>query len=569
MISGRGLGHTGGTLDKLDSIPGYDVDARRSSGCARSSATPAARSSARPPTLAPADRRLYAIRDATGTVESIPLIVASILSKKLAAGLDALVMDVKVGSGAFMPDARRRPRAGPRDRRGRRAAPGCRPSALLTDMDQVLGRDRRQRGRGARVDRPPDRRRRASRGCARSRSRWRASCCARRAGRRAPTRPRPSRRSTPAPPPSGSRRWSPSSAARPTCSSARTRHLPERAGDARGRPDEAGHVTAVDVRAVGLAVIGLGGGRAPRGPTRSTTAVGLTEVAALGERGRPRRPAAGARPRARRRRRRRAPPTRCAPRCTVGATRRRRAPSRSLEVLRVIPKAELHVHLEGTAPPELVRRLAQRNGLAVPDGVFDDAERFRWRDFLDFLRTYDLAASVIRTAEDYRDITYEYLRSCAARGRDLRRADRLARPRRARSACPTRSTRRRSPRASTTRARPRHRGPDPDLGRPQLRRRAGAAGRPPRGRAPAPVRRRLLHGRRRGRLPAERRSPRAFEIAAARRARLHRPRRRVGGPGERPRRRSSCRSAASATACARSRIRSSSRSSPSAGIVLE
>jgi adenosine deaminase len=82
----------------------------------------------------------------------------------------------------------------------------------------------------------------------------------------------------------------------------------------------------------------------------------------------------------------------------------------------VIPKAELHVHLEGTAPPDLVRRIAERNGLHVPDGVFAAPDRFAWRDFLDFLQTYDMAASVIRTPDDYRDVTYEYLRSCAEQG---------------------------------------------------------------------------------------------------------------------------------------------------------
>ena len=81
-----------------------------------------------------------------------------------------------------------------------------------------------------------------------------------------------------------------------------------------------------------------------------------------------------------------------------------------------VAKAELHVHLEGTAPPDLVRRIATRNGLALPEQLLGNDGRFRYTDFLDFLRTYDMAASVIRTAEDYRDITYEYLCSCAAGG---------------------------------------------------------------------------------------------------------------------------------------------------------
>jgi len=82
----------------------------------------------------------------------------------------------------------------------------------------------------------------------------------------------------------------------------------------------------------------------------------------------------------------------------------------------VIPKAELHVHLEGTAPPDLVRRLAERKGLTLPAGLLADERTFRWTDFLDFLATYDLAASVMRTPEDYRDVTYEYLASCAHEG---------------------------------------------------------------------------------------------------------------------------------------------------------
>ena len=81
-----------------------------------------------------------------------------------------------------------------------------------------------------------------------------------------------------------------------------------------------------------------------------------------------------------------------------------------------IPKAELHVHVEGAASPDLVRRIAARNRVSVPEGIFTEDGRFRWRDFLDFLATYDAATSVIRTGEDYRDIVYEYLVSCAAEG---------------------------------------------------------------------------------------------------------------------------------------------------------
>jgi adenosine deaminase len=83
---------------------------------------------------------------------------------------------------------------------------------------------------------------------------------------------------------------------------------------------------------------------------------------------------------------------------------------------RMIPKAELHVHLEGTAPPELIARIAKRNGVTLPDGMLSVDGQFHYTDFLHFLQTYDLAASVIRTAEDYRDITYEYLAGVAGDG---------------------------------------------------------------------------------------------------------------------------------------------------------
>ncbi|MEB2844966.1 thymidine phosphorylase [Rhizobiales bacterium RZME27] len=136
MISGRGLGHTGGTLDKLESIPGYNIMPdekllRRTVdeiGCAIIGQTS---------DLAPADRRLYAIRDVTATVESVPLITASILSKKLAAGLQTLVMDVKVGSGAFMSNLANAENL-TRSLVDVAIGAGVPTSALITDMDQPL-----------------------------------------------------------------------------------------------------------------------------------------------------------------------------------------------------------------------------------------------------------------------------------------------------------------------------------------------------------------------------------------------------------------------------------------------
>ncbi len=137
MISGRGLGHTGGTLDKLEAIPGFrvDLDIERYRRIVDEVGVCMIGQTAR---LAPADRRIYALRDVTATVESIPLIVASILSKKLAEGIDGLVLDVKVGRGAFMKtlaDAQKLATA--LVRVGTDA--GKRVSALLTAMDEPLG----------------------------------------------------------------------------------------------------------------------------------------------------------------------------------------------------------------------------------------------------------------------------------------------------------------------------------------------------------------------------------------------------------------------------------------------
>jgi len=138
MISGRGLGHTGGTLDKLESIPGYRVNL--SSAEFRKTLEEVGYAMAgQTAEIAPADKKMYALRDATSTVEAIPLIVASIISKKGAAGLDAMVIDVKVGNGAFMRDeSRAKALAHALVSTGNSC--GIKTRALLTDMNQPLGK---------------------------------------------------------------------------------------------------------------------------------------------------------------------------------------------------------------------------------------------------------------------------------------------------------------------------------------------------------------------------------------------------------------------------------------------
>jgi len=281
MISGRGLGHTGGTLDKLDSIPGYDTAPDlatfgrvvRSAGCAVIGQTD---------DLAPADRRLYAIRDVTATVESIPLIVASILSKKLAAGLQGLVMDVKTGSGAFMAaldDAR--DLADAIAETANRA--GLPTVALVTDMNQVLGRtagnalevreaigfltgaarDRRllevtlalageMLALGGLADGPDAGRAMAEAALADGRAAERFAAMVAELGGPADLLERPDE------------------------------YLPRAAVVRPVHPAEPGIVSAVDTRALGVAVIELGGGRR-RAADPIDHAVGLEAVAGIGE----------------------------------------------------------------------------------------------------------------------------------------------------------------------------------------------------------------------------------------------------------------------------------------------
>ena len=282
MISGRGLGHTGGTLDKLEAIPGYDVapdGARLREAVARVGCAIVGQTAE----LAPADRRLYAIRDATGTVESLPLIVASILSKKLAAGLDALVMDVKTGSGAFLrdtEDARALARAIVEVAGGN----GLATVALLTDMNQVLGRSA---GNAVEVRECIDHLTGAGAdprllevtvalsaellvlgGLAPDVDAARAAVLGALQSGAAAERfaAMVAQLGGPA-----------------TLLEAPDRHLRAAPVIRAAEPREAGVVTAIDVRAVGIAIVNLGGGRA-RETDAVDHSVGLTAVAALGER---------------------------------------------------------------------------------------------------------------------------------------------------------------------------------------------------------------------------------------------------------------------------------------------
>jgi thymidine phosphorylase len=275
MISGRGLGHTGGTLDKLESIPGYlatpDPDrfraAVRNAGCAIVGQTAA---------LAPADRRLYAIRDATGTVESLPLIVASILSKKLAAGLDALVMDVKAGSGAFMTDvgsARELARAIVDVAAGN----GLPASALITDMDRVLGRTA---GNALEVREALDHLTGAASDPRLVEVTLELSRELLRLGGIVGADPAEALHSGAAAERFG--RMVAELGGPADLLENADAHLPAAQHVVAALPERAGLVTAIDVRAVGLAVVALGGGRR-HGAEDVDHAVGLSEVAAPGE----------------------------------------------------------------------------------------------------------------------------------------------------------------------------------------------------------------------------------------------------------------------------------------------
>ncbi|MDH5558437.1 MAG: thymidine phosphorylase [Alphaproteobacteria bacterium] len=282
MISGRGLGHTGGTLDKLDSIPGYNT-APDIAGFRRCIAEAGCAIIGQTGDLAPADKRLYGIRDVTATVESIPLITASILSKKLAAGLDGLVMDVKTGNGAFaaeLPMARELAQSIVAVANGA----GLKTAALITDMNQVLGRSvgnavevaetvaflRDRQGRDPRlveVVRALAGEMLAIGGIARDSAAGGDMACAVLANGRAAE---------------AFQRMVTSLGGPADFIERAEAYLPKAPVSMACIPETSGIVTAMDTRAVGVAVVALGGGRR-RADDKIDHSVGLTGMCALGE----------------------------------------------------------------------------------------------------------------------------------------------------------------------------------------------------------------------------------------------------------------------------------------------
>ena len=342
--------------------------------------------------LAPADRRLYAIRDATGTVESIPLIVASILSKKLAAGLDALVMDVKVGSGAFLPELDQA-RELAQTIIEVAAGNGLPAAALLTDMDRVLGRTA---GNAVEVRESIDHLTGAARdprllevtlGLCEQLLRLEGP-------RRRPARPRWS----PAPRPRPSRAWCAALGGPTDLLERPDDHLPGGAGDRRGArraPRRRRRHRRARRRPRGHRPRRRA---APRGRRRSTTPSASP---------RSRRPASASARRASRwrsstpatRTRPPAPPRRWRPpsaSATACWTRTRRC-WRSLRDAPRSPRPSCTSTSRARPRPTSCAGSPRATGCEVPEGVFAAPDRFAWRDFLDFLNTYNMAASVIRT----------------------------------------------------------------------------------------------------------------------------------------------------------------------------
>ncbi|SDN70075.1 thymidine phosphorylase [Halomonas shengliensis] len=281
MVSGRGLGHTGGTLDKLEAIPGYSVTPETATfrRLVREVGVAIVGQSA---ALAPADARLYAIRDVTATVESLPLIVSSILGKKLACGLDALVMDVKSGSGAFMPTHEQSVELAAAIARVATRA-GTPTTALVTDMSQplapcagnavevheairLLGGEASD-GRLLSVTRELAAELLIAGGLADSRDAAVARLEAALASGAAAER---------------FARMVTGLGGPPDLLERPGHHLPEAPVTLAVRPERAGIVQRLDTRALGLAVVELGGGRRTPGAAIDP-AVGLTGIAAIGE----------------------------------------------------------------------------------------------------------------------------------------------------------------------------------------------------------------------------------------------------------------------------------------------